>query len=761
LQLGGETMAKEYLNELNEAQRKAVEYLGGPMMVIAGAGSGKTRVLTYKIAHLIESGMDPFRILALTFTNKAAREMKERVINLLGSADARNIWMGTFHAVCARLLRTYGHYLGFPQNFTIYDSDDSKSVIRAIVKDMNLDPKVYTASTILHRISAAKTNLINAAEYRNDPELVSEDRKSNKPFFSDIYTNYAHKLHKASAMDFDDLLFNMNILIRDYPDVLYRLQQKFSYILVDEYQDTNYAQYLIVKKLAARDENICVVGDDAQSIYGFRGANIANILNLKKDYPDLEIFKLEQNYRSTKTIVKAANSVIINNKDQIEKVIWTDNEEGELIRLLKAGTDTEEGIMVANSIFETKMNNQLPNSDFAVLYRTNAQSRPLEEALRRLNIPYRIYGGVSFYQRKEVKDLLAYFRMVINPGDEEALMRIINYPTRGIGKTTMEKLVVLAGDRGVTVWEMLTRINELPGEFNSGTRQRITEFVTMLQSFQTRLLQKDAFNLGHELALASGVLKLLGDDKTPEGISRYQNIEELLNALKEFSDTERSEEEFSELTFRTLDEYMQNVALMTDQDKDNKEDNNVVTLMTIHAAKGLEFQYVYIVGLEENLFPNIQAMGSRQELEEERRLFYVALTRAEKRAIISFARNRMRWGNFTNSIPSRFIAEVDPQFIERTQGARSVEESPAPKILFQGAKPDLTKMKKVTSNHGSQVATDPSSLKTGMRVRHERFGAGTIVNLEGNAADMKATVAFDNVGEKKLLLRFARLESEA
>ncbi|MFO7722651.1 MAG: UvrD-helicase domain-containing protein [Bacteroidales bacterium] len=753
-------MSQDYLKELNEAQRQAVEYLGGPMMVIAGAGSGKTRVLTYKIAHLIESGMDPFRILALTFTNKAAREMKERVIRLLGNGDARNIWMGTFHAICARLLRSYGHHLGYPQNFTIYDTDDSRSVIRSIVKEINLDPKVYVASTILNRISSAKTNLVSAAEYRNDPELVSEDRKSNKPFFSDIFSSYTHRLHKASAMDFDDLLFNVNILVRDYPDILYRLQQKFSYILVDEYQDTNYAQYLIVKKLAARDENICVVGDDAQSIYGFRGANIENILHLKKDYQDLKTFKLEQNYRSTQTIVNAANSVIRHNKEQIAKVIWTENEPGELIRLMKASSDTEEGILVANSIFETKMNNQLPNSDFAVLYRTNAQSRPMEEALRRLNIPYRIYGGLSFYQRKEVKDLLAYFRLVVNPGDEEALMRIINYPARGIGKTTMEKMIVVAGDKGVTVWEMLTRIGELSSEFNSGTRSRINEFVTMIQSFQTRLMQKDAFSLGHEIALASGMLRVLEDDKTPEGVSRYQNIEELLNALKEFTDTERPEEEFSEALFRTLDEYMQNVALLTDQDTDDKDSNDKVMLMTIHAAKGLEFPYVHIVGLEENLFPNFQAMGTRQELEEERRLFYVALTRAEKRAFLSYAKSRLRWGNFTFCEPSRFLAEVDSKYIERTQGARSAEEPPSPRIHIRGSKPDMSKMKKVTGNHGAPTATDPSSLKTGMRVKHDRFGSGTVISLEGNAADMKATVAFDAVGEKKLLLRFARLDSD-
>lgn len=750
-------MAQEYLKDLNEAQRQAVEYLGGPMMVIAGAGSGKTRVLTYKIAHLIDSGMDPFRILALTFTNKAAREMKERVFQLVGNSDSRNIWMGTFHSVCARLLRSYGHILGYPSNFTIYDTDDSKSLIRSIVKEMSLDPKIYTASSILHRISSAKTNLISAGEYAADPEIVAEDRKSNKPFFSEIFIRYNRRLHKASAMDFDDLLFNINLLIRDFPEVLYNLQQKFSYILVDEYQDTNYSQYLIVKKLAANDENICVVGDDAQSIYGFRGANIENILHLKRDYQDLKTFKLEQNYRSTQTIVKAANSIIINNKDQIEKVIWTENEAGSLIKVIKASSDHEEGTLVANSIFEIKMNGQLANSDFAILYRTNAQSRPMEEALRRLNIPYRIYGGLSFYQRKEVKDLLAYFRVVVNPKDEEALMRIINYPARGIGKTTMEKIVVISGEQESNAWETLLRINEFSGEFNSGTRYKINEFTTLVRSFQTKLGQKDAFELGRDIAASTGMLKMLSEDKTPEGISRYQNIEELLNGLKEFTNLERPDEEFSESLFRTLDEYMQEVSLLTDMDTDDKSDTDRVTLMTVHSAKGLEFPYVYVVGLEENLFPNFQAMGSRQEIEEERRLFYVAITRAEKQAVVSYAKSRLRWGNFTFCEPSRFLSEIDPVFIERTQGAKS--SSPPVSIPGRNSRPDISNMSRVKPGNSSTApATDYSSLKTGLRVKHDRFGSGTIMALEGNSSDMKATVVFDAVGEKKLLLRFAKLD---
>ncbi len=748
-------MAQDYLKDLNEAQRKAVEYLGGPMMVIAGAGSGKTRVLTYKVAHLIDSGLDPYQILALTFTNKAAREMKERIEKLLGNTDARSIWMGTFHSVCARLLRVHGHHLGYPQSFTIYDTDDSKNLIRSIVKELELDPKVYAASPILHRISSAKTSLISAAEYAADADYLSEDRQSHKPFFSEIYTRYTARLRKSSAMDFDDLLFNMNILLRDFPEVLYRLQQRFTYILVDEYQDTNYAQYLIVKKLAANDENVCVVGDDAQSIYGFRGANIDNILNLKRDYEDLKVFKLEQNYRSTQTIVNAANSVIEHNKDQINKTVWTENEDGNLLKLLKASSDGEEGVLVANSIFETRMNHRLPNADFAILYRTNAQSRPMEEALRRLNIPYRIYGGLSFYQRKEVKDLLAYFRVVINPSDEEAIQRIINYPARGIGKTTIEKVVVLASDHGKTMWEVLGDIDRFTGEFHSGTRSRIRGFVTMIRSFHVKLQQKDAFELGREIAAANGMLRLLSDDKTPEGISRYQNIEELLNGLKEFTSSERPEEEFSETPFRTLDEYMQNVSLLTDQDTDDPNDKDRVTLMTIHSAKGLEFPYVYIVGLEENLFPNFQATGTRQEMEEERRLFYVALTRAEKQATLSYAKTRLRWGNFTFCEPSRFLAEISPQYFERTPRARSENNIPTPAGIPQQPK----NLKKITSPQAnSRQATDPASLKPGMRVEHERFGQGTVKEMEGHGADVKAVVTFDKVGDKKLLLRFAKLD---
>jgi DNA helicase II / ATP-dependent DNA helicase PcrA len=751
------SMVPDYLKDLNEAQREAVEYLGGPMMVIAGAGSGKTRVLTYKVAHLIDSGMDPFRILALTFTNKAARAMKERIEKLLGNTDARSIWMGTFHSVCARLLRQHGHHLGYPQSFTIYDTDDSKSLIRSIVKEMDLDPKVYSASIVLHRISAAKTSLISAAEYAIDTNFISEDRQSRRPFFAELFARYTDRLRKSAAMDFDDLLFNVNILLRDFPEVLYRLQQKFSYILVDEYQDTNYAQYLIVKKLAANDENVCVVGDDAQSIYGFRGANIGNILNLKRDYEDLKVFKLEQNYRSTRTIVDAANDVIAHNKDQIQKKVWTENEQGSLLRLLKATSDNEEGVLVANSIFETRMNERLPNSDFAILYRTNAQSRPMEEALRRLNIPYRIFGGLSFYQRKEVKDLLAYFRVVINPADEEAVMRIINYPARGIGKTTMDKVVVVAADEGVSVREVLAGIDRFADLFHTGTRARIREFVTMVQSFHVRLRQKDAFELGREIAAANGMLRLLADDKTPEGVSRYQNIEELLNGLKEFTTTERPEEEFSETPFRTLDEYMQNVSLLTDQDTGDPNDTDRVTLMTIHSAKGLEFPYVYVVGLEENLFPNFQATGTRQELEEERRLFYVALPRAEKQATLSYAKTRLRWGNFTFCEPSRFLAEIDTRYFEKTLRARSPQDIPTP----AGIPPHPGNFKKVPTagnTHASRQATDPASLRNGMRVAHERFGQGTIKTLEGNGADVKATVTFDSVGEKRLLLRFARLE---
>lgn len=763
---------KDILSALNPEQQKAVKHKDGAVMVIAGAGSGKTRVLTFKVAYLLQNGIDPFNILALTFTNKAAREMKERIVKLVGGKEAMNVWMGTFHSIFARILRIEGHRLGYPSNYTIYDADDTKRLIKAIIKEQNLDDKVYAANYVLKHISGAKINLISPAEYAENFEIQNSDKMAGKPLIGKLYTIYNSRLKKADAMDFDDLLFYTNILFRDFEDALYKYQQKFQYILVDEYQDTNYAQYMIVKKLAANNENICVVGDDAQSIYAFRGANIQNILNFKSDYPDHAVYKLEQNYRSTQTIVNAANSVIDNNKDQIKKKVWTKNKEGELIKLLRATTDNEEGNLVANAIFENKMNHQLPNAAFAILYRTNAQSRSMEEALRKLNIPYRIFGGLSFYKRKEIKDVLAYFRLVINNKDEEALFRIINYPARGIGKTTMEKITVVAAEADKSFWEVLENPSKYRLSINAGTQGRINDFVTMIKSYAVQLDKKDAFDLAKLIANSSGVLKDLYQDKSPEGISRHENIEELLNAIKEFSTTEASLGMLAERggdTMRTLDEFMQDVALLTDADTKDKGGTDYVSLMTIHAAKGLEFPYIFVVGMEENLFPSIQSLSSRVDLEEERRLFYVALTRAERQLYLSYAENRYKWGNLTICEPSRFIEEIDEKFIDFPKkvsvfGAKigfddDTQKKQATQILSELRKKNLKRI-----NTSSTVA-DPSfdaskldELQTGMQVEHLKFGKGKVINLEGEGSNKKATVFFAGIGQKQLLLKFAKLK---
>lgn len=752
-------MVKNILDDLNESQRKAVECTEGPVMVIAGAGSGKTRVLTYRVAHLLNLGRDPFNILALTFTNKAAREMKDRIVSLVGGTEAHNLWMGTFHSVFARILRVEGHFLGYPPNYTIYDTDDSKRVIRALIKEQNLDDKVYQPGYILHRISAAKTSLISAPEYNSNPELHEYDASSGKPKTGELYSLYQSRLFRASAMDFDDLLFNMNILLRDYPDILYKYQQKFMYILVDEYQDTNYAQYLILKKLAANNENICVVGDDAQSIYAFRGANIQNILNFKSDYADHSLFKLEQNYRSTKNIVAVANQVIGNNKNQIFKEIWTDNEEGPKITLIRATTDNEEGNIVAQSIFENKMNNQLPNASFAILYRTNAQSRSIEEALRRLNIPCRVYGGLSFYQRKEIKDLLAYFRLVINNRDEDALLRIVNYPARGIGKTTIEKLVVASDQYKTPIFEILENLTKFPVQIPPATLHKLTEFITMIKSFGVLLQTKNAFDLARHIALSSGILRDLDEDKTPEGVSRYENIEELLNAIKESTSTNEK---------KSLGDFMQDVSLITDLDYDEDGNEDRVTLMTIHAAKGLEFPYVNIVGLEENLFPSIQSLNSRADLEEERRLFYVAITRAQKKLTLSYAENRYRWGTPIICEPSRFLEEIPEQYVDMPGRFLKNETFLSPENFSKTLsglntpprKPVNLKNFHRLSNIKAPVSSDQpddQDIQTGMEVEHDRFGKGKVVGLEGSGANKKATVFFPGIGQKQLLLRFARL----
>jgi DNA helicase-2/ATP-dependent DNA helicase PcrA len=770
-------MSHSFLQELNDVQREAVQATAGPVMVIAGAGSGKTRVLTYRVAYLVQQGIDPFHILALTFTNKAAREMKERIVRLVG-AEAANVWMGTFHSVFARILRIEGHYLGYPSNFTIYDTDDSKRVIRNLLRENNLDEKMYQPGYILNRISSAKTSLLSAEEYNSNPEIAEYDTGSGKPLTGKLYLQYQNRLRKASAMDFDDLLFNMNVLLRDFPDVLYKYQQKFRYILVDEYQDTNYAQYLIIRKLAANDENICVVGDDAQSIYAFRGANIQNILNFRKDYPDHQVFKLEQNYRSTRTIVSAANHIIENNKNQIFKEIWTENDEGARIKVINAATDSEEANQVAHSIFEIKMAHLQKNNAFAILYRTNAQSRAHEEALRRLNIPCRVYGGVSFYQRKEIKDILSYFRLSINHRDEDAMLRIINYPARGIGKTTLERLVTVAADKGVTIFDLIEEPSTYEIRFTEAVSQKVYGFVTMIRSFGAMIPTKNAFDMAKHIAGSSGLLKDLYDDKTPEGVSRYENIEELLNAIKEFSESPRTNPETGEVepnVVRTLDEFMQDVALFTDTDKNNPEDKDTVSLMSVHSAKGLEFPYVYIVGLEENLFPSIQSLNSRADLEEERRLFYVAVTRAQTRLTLAYAANRYRWGQLSVCEPSRFISEIPSQLIEMPK------KISVPKPDFQdmnnwsvnlpGLKMPSKKIQPTTINPpklprqetnvpegGSGISIDPDSIQPGMQVVHTLFGSGKVVSVEGVGPNKKATVFFPAIGQKQLLLRFAKLK---
>jgi DNA helicase II / ATP-dependent DNA helicase PcrA len=766
------------LEDLNQEQRQSVESISGPVMVIAGAGSGKTRVLTYRVARLLELGTDPFNILALTFTNKAAREMKERIMKLVGK-EARNVWMGTFHSVFARILRMDGHLLGYPQNFTIYDTDDSKSLLRSILKEQDMDVKQYPVNMVLSRISSAKSNLISAEEYNADGEIQNQDKIAARPKIGLIYSIYTSRCFKASAMDFDDLLFKTNILLRDFPEVLYKYQEKFRYILVDEYQDTNYAQYLIIKKLAARFENICVVGDDAQSIYAFRGANIQNILNFKNDYPDYKLFKLEQNYRSTQNIVNAANSVIRNNQDQIFKKVWTENESGERIRVLKAGSDNEEGMLVANRIFELKMNNQLQNDAFSILYRTNAQSRSLEEALRKLNIPYRIMGGLSFYSRKEIKDMLAYFRLAINHNDEESVNRVINLPARGIGDTTMQKIRVLADEKQTSIWQQLETIEAVDPAISPKTRIKISEFVTMIKSFTVQMHHLNAFDMAEHIAKTTGLLRELEADKTVEGISRIENIEELLNGIREFTLTEaepeleldpESEPSSDAPQTRFLDDYMQDIALLTDADKGDDDDTNKVKLMTIHSAKGLEFPNVFITGMEENLFPSFMSLNSRADLEEERRLFYVALTRAMHRVTLTYAENRFRWGNLTSAEPSRFLEEIDPSYLEmppaskRQQIQTKAHYIPQkPKQAEQPAKPEnLGKNFKKLAQLQDDIVSGPAGtaayddVEPGMDVEHNLFGKGKVVAVEGNGPNKKATVLF-RIGQKQLLLKFAKL----
>jgi DNA helicase-2/ATP-dependent DNA helicase PcrA len=769
-----------FLDELNDAQRAPVLHKDGPLMVIAGAGSGKTRVLTYRIAYLMDQGVDSFNILALTFTNKAAREMKKRIATIVGSSEAKNLWMGTFHSVFAKLLRFDGDKLGYPSNFTIYDTQDSQRLIASIIKEMGLDKDIYKYKQIQNRISSYKNSLVTVKAYFQNPELVEADAMAKRPRLGEIYQNYVDRCFKAGAMDFDDLLLRTNELLTRFPEVLMKYQDRFRYILVDEYQDTNHSQYLIVKALSDRYQNICVVGDDAQSIYSFRGANINNILNFQRDYDNVGMYRLEQNYRSTKNIVNAANSIIEKNKNQLEKEVWTSNDEGNKIKIHRSITDAEEGRYVAASIFENRMQHQMQNGEFAVLYRTNSQSRSIEDALRKKDIPYRIYGGLSFYQRKEIKDVLAYLRLVINPKDEEALKRIINFPARGIGQTTVDKLVVAANHYGRSIFEVIENLAKLNLKINGGTARKLDDFTTMIKSFQIMNEGSDAFTLAEHVAKKTGLLLEFKKDGTPEGIGRMENIEELLNGIQDFVEGQK---ELADAT-GSLTEFLEDVALASDLDKDTGDDDRVA-LMTIHLAKGLEFPYVYVVGMEEDLFPSAMSMNTRSELEEERRLFYVALTRAEKQAFLTYTQNRYRWGKLIDAEPSRFLEEIDEQYVENltpvNDGYRyksmidtnifgEVDKSKlrqikpkngAPPAVHKPNENQLRKLRKLKPELAAPATNtgivDPN-LKEGSLVNHTRFGKGKVLKIEGIGNDKKAEIQFERGDIKKLLLRFAKLE---
>lgn len=785
------------LMQLNDAQRDAAACTEGPVMIIAGAGSGKTRTLTYRVAHLLEKGVDPFNILSLTFTNKAAAEMKERIMQLVGP-EARNLWMGTFHSVFAKILRAEATKIGYISNFTIYDNDDSKKLIRDIVKSQNLDPKVYNAGYVLSRISMAKSSLISPVDYANNPEIQESDVAAHKPMIGQIYHIYNTRLRVAMAMDFDDLLFNTNVLLRDFPEVLLKYQNRFRYILVDEYQDTNFAQYLIVKKLAARHQNICVVGDDAQSIYAFRGANIQNIFNFKRDYPNVQLFKLEQNYRSTKTIVNAANAVISNNKEQIFKEIWTDNAQGNLINVLQCSDENDEGKQVVDAILQSHLGENRDYRDFAILYRTNRQSRALEEALRRENVPYRIYAGISFYGRKEIKDVLAYMRLAINNHDDESLERIINFPARGIGQTTFEKLKLAASDNGVSIWTVMEHLADFGLDINRGVANRINDFMLMIKLFTAKLYEVDAFELGEQIVRASGLINAYREDDDPEHQDRIDNVEELLSGIKDFVESEDTvtpegyeegnEEPQSDNKLRTLDMFLQQVLLFTSEDKEKDKDADKVSLMTIHAAKGLEFPYVFVVGMEENLFPSMLSISSRAELEEERRLFYVAVTRAEIQLTLSYAIMRNQYGNTSFQEVSRFLEEIDPIYLHQKRAPKKSsfpkagsfpsafgrkaasfddnrptfkkKESTTPAQSPSPLAPQHRNLKPVSKVSGPTMANSMeqiNAIQVGQRVSHAKFGLGKVLNIEGSADSRKALIFFDTVGEKQLLLKFAKL----
>ena len=779
-------MMQAYLNGLNEQQREAVLHLKGPLMIIAGAGSGKTKVLTSRIAHLMHSGVDSFNILALTFTNKAAKEMKERVEKALGSTEARNLYIGTFHSVFARILRGEAAKLGYPQSFTIYDTDDSRSVLKAVINELDLDDKHYKPNIVHNRISSAKNALVGPEAYAVNSMIQTEDARSKRPAIAQIYAAYVARCFKNGAMDFDDLLFKMHELLRDFPEVLHKYQHKFKYLLIDEYQDTNPVQYQIAKLLAAVHENICVVGDDAQSIYSFRGATIENILQFEKDYDDVKLVKLEQNYRSSKSIIEVANHVIKNNQGQIAKNLWTDNDEGEKIRQVRTMTDNDEGKFVADAIQENKLRNHFYNNDFAILYRTNAQSRSFEESLRRQGIAYKIYGGLSFYQRKEVKDYIAYLRIIANTQDEEGLKRIINYPVRGIGKTTVEKCLVLASEHNITFFEVLEKAKSLG--FKAGTLNAIEEFVTMIKYFQNQLSKHNAYDVAVQVGKHTNIVKELFNDKSTEGLARYENVQELLNSIKEWTESPSNED--GEQGDKGLGAYLQEITLITDADND-KSDADTVKLMTVHAAKGLEFACVFVVGLEETLFPSGMSINTREELEEERRLFYVAVTRAKKHLWLSHANSRYRFGQLVQNDPSRFLEEMPEEKIDKSSaggGAKNQssgwgsaydrmhggntkswsEQRPKSGTKLStkaGASSNPTYLPVVppstlNKNHIPSVdfvAADPSSLEAGMKIEHQKFGFGVIKEIEGSAHNPIALILFDKNGEKKIMLNYAKL----
>jgi DNA helicase-2/ATP-dependent DNA helicase PcrA len=781
----------KYLDELNAPQREAVEHKDGPIMIIAGAGSGKTKVLTTRIAHLMGfHHIDSFNILALTFTNKAAAEMKERVEKVLGNTEARNLYIGTFHSVFARILRAEAGKIGYPSNFTIYDTDDAKSVVKTVINELSLDDKHYKPNVVYNRISAAKNALIGPAEYINDWALQQEDARANRPAIGQIYDAYVKRCFKNGAMDFDDLLFKMYILLKNHPDSLSKYQRKFKYIMIDEYQDTNTAQYEIIKLLGAMHENVCVVGDDAQSIYSFRGATIENILQFQKDYDEVKVVKLEQNYRSTKSILNVANEVIANNKNQIEKKLFTDNNQGEKIRLVRTMTDNDEGKTVADTIQEQKLRNHYFNKDFAILYRTNAQSRSFEEALRRMGIAYRIYGGMSFYQRKEVKDFIAYLRVVVNPRDEEALKRIINYPVRGIGKTTVDKAVLFANENNLTLWDIFC--NAAMYGYKSGTLEAIDNFVTMIKMFQSELTKKNAYDVSILVGKSTNIVKELFNDKTTEGLARYENVQELLNSIKEFTETPMNEED-GEVGDKSLGGYLQQIVLLTDAD-DDKGESDVVKLMTIHAAKGLEFPVVFVGGLEETLFPNSMSINTREELEEERRLFYVAITRAKHKLWLTYANARYRFGQLQQNESSRFLEEISEDALDKSYAGGGVKNSGTSTAFERmnrgfggggnawggrssaaaqaekryGAPPGkpatpgylAPKPANKTVEHTPSpdfIASDTSNLQAGQKVEHQKFGFGEVMKMEGAAHNPIATVNFELNGEKKIMLNYAKL----